>query len=471
MQGQTSVSAQPEAHISIKSRDKVQGILIGFLAIGYILLQMAPVTEVERLVSLIALAVIVVVMPGIRGTTLVISVLLLLAAVSLMAYHHVPAQEWLKSLRINITLVAIFLVVPLLGIPVKAGGYVEALKIVLNKKMNEPYFFYLGTTFLTHILGVVLNIGSVSIVNQLTAASNIKAPRLVANAINRGFVTTIFWSPYFSAMALILSQLPIKWSSIVFYSMGLSIIGILVSLLIDRSQIKASFPEEQGEKGLYQDKETLINARKKVFELFTYLIVITAAVLILEFMTGYSIVLMICLVSLAFPLLWCVFSGKSTVYFQEFQQHVYIGIPRMKKEIVLFLIAGFFSGAFIHADLSNTLINFIQNIFGSFHLGTAFFLSFIVFLTALIGIHPIVVVTICVTSLKPELIGFSPEYFAVLLLASWGITNPVAPATAVNNLLANLLKVDLLELSIRWNIRYVIIMLIIIPLYLEMVGL
>ncbi|WP_102264444.1 hypothetical protein [Mesobacillus jeotgali] len=471
MKGQSSVSAQHQARISIKSGDKVQGILIGFLAIGFILLQLLPVTEVKWFVSFIALAVIILVMPRIRGTTLVISVFLMFAAVSLMVYHHVPAHEWIKSLRINITLVAIFLVVPLLGIPVKTGGYVEALKIVLYKKMNEPYFFYLGTTFLTHLLGVVLNIGSVSIVNQLTAASNIKAPRLVANAINRGFVTSIFWSPYFSAMALILSQLPIKWSSIVFYSIGLSIIGVLVSLVIDRKQIKTSFPDEQGERGLNHDRETLLQAKKKVFELFTYLIVITAAVLFLEFMTGYSIVLMICLVSLAFPLLWCVLSGKGTLYFKEFKQHVYIGIPRMRKEIVLFLIAGFFSGAFIHADLSTSLIGFIQNVFGPFHLGKAYFLSIIVFLTALIGIHPIVVVTIFVTSLTPGLIGFSPEYFAVLLLASWGITNPVAPATAVNNLLANLLKVDLIVLSIRWNIKYVTIMLLIIPIYLEFVGL
>ncbi|WP_394138251.1 hypothetical protein [Cytobacillus oceanisediminis] len=471
MKGLSSVSAQQEAHISIKSDEKIQGILIGFLAIGYILLQVFPGAEVEFFVSIISLAVIIWVLPGVRGSTLLISAFLLVTSVGLLIYHHVQAQEWLQSMRINITLVAIFLVVPLLGIPVKTGGYVDALKVVLYKKMNEPYFFYLGTNVLTHLLGVVLNIGSVSIVNQLTAASNIKAPRLVANAINRGFVTTIFWSPYFSAMALVLSQLPIKWTSIVLYSIGLAIIGILVSLVLDRKQINASTPDDQGERDLERDEAEFLYAKKKVIELFTYLFVITGAVLLLEFLTGYSIVLMICFVSLIFPLLWCVFSRKGSLYLHEFKEHVYIGIPRMKKEIVLFLIAGFFSGAFIHADLSNALILFIQNTFGSFHLGTAFFLSSIVFLTALIGIHPIVVVTIYVTSLTPELIGLSPEYFAVLLLASWGITNTVAPATAVNNLLANLLKVDLIELSIRWNLKYVIIMLLIIPVYLEITGL
>ncbi|WP_370221705.1 hypothetical protein [Cytobacillus sp.] len=469
MKGLSAVSAQQEAQILINSRKKVQGILIGFLAIGFILLQVFPGEVVNLFVSMISLAVIIWVLPGIRGSTLIISVFLLISAVFLMIYHHVPALEWFKSIRINITLVAIFLVVPLLGIPVKTGGYVESLKIVLYKKMNEPYFFYFGTTFLTHILGVVLNIGSVSIVNQLTSASNIKAPRLVANAINRGFITTIFWSPYFSAMALVLSQLPIKWTSIVMYSIGLAVIGLLVSLLLDRKQILASKPVG-AERAIDWDEAKHTHAKKKVTELFVYLIVITAAVLLLEFLTGYSIVLMICFVSIIFPFLWCFFSKKRIHYVNEFKDHIFIGIPRMKKEIVLFLIAGFFSGAFVHADLSNLLISFIQHTFGPFHLGISFFLASIVFITALVGIHPIVVVTIYVTSLTPELIGLSPEYFAILLLASWGITNTVAPATAVNNLLANLLKVDLFELSIRWNIKYVIIMLIIIPLYLELMG-
>lgn len=469
MKVQDPMLAQQEPQVKGKRNEKVQGILIGFLAIGFILLQIVPIKGNETFISFLILAVIIWVLPGVRGSTLIISLFLLSTAVVLMLFYQVPGQEWIASIRINLTLVAIFLVVPLLGIPVKTGGYIEALKMVLRKKMNQPYFFYLGTKLLTHVLGVVLNIGAVSIVSKLTEASNIRSPRLVANAINRGFVTTIFWSPYFSAMALILSQLPISWSSIVLYSVGLSIISLFLSLLLDRSFIKANI--QSTKEVLAYDEEEMKAAKKKVAELFFYLFIITGAVLGLEFMMSSSIVLMICLVSLIFPLLWCVLKGKGTEYAQEFKGHLFSGIPRMKKEIVLFLIAGFFSGAFVHSDMSGILVGFIQQVFGSFHMGTAFFLSGIVFLASLVGIHPIVPITIYVTSINPALIGFSPEYFAVLLLASWGVSNTVAPATAVNNLLANLLKVDLMEVSIRWNVKYVLIMLLIIPIYLQLIGL
>ena len=343
MKAQPSMSAKQEPKIKVRVNERVQGILIGFLAIGFIVLQLVPAVEIQTLVSLIILSVIIWVLPGIRGSTLVISLFLLITAVTLMIYYRVPVQEWVGSMRINLTLVAIFLLVPLLGIPVKTGGYVEALKMVLSKIMNEPHFFYLGTKLLTHVLGIVLNIGAVSIVSKLTEASNIKSPRLVANAINRGFVSTIFWSPYFSAMALILSQLPIKWSSIVLYSMGLSVISLLLSFFLDRQFIQAHIQTDKEAPSF--DEEEMRAAKRKVAELFFYLFVITAAVLVLEFMTSSSIVLMICLVSLSFPLLWCVLKGKGADYFREFKDHLFLGIPRMRKEIVLFLIAGFFSGA------------------------------------------------------------------------------------------------------------------------------
>jgi hypothetical protein len=57
----------------------------------------------------------------------------------------------------------------------------------------------------------------------------------------------------------------------------------------------------------------------------------------------------------------------------------------------------------------------------------------------LVGLHPIVLVTIFATGIDPASLGISPLFLALLLLGSWGISNPVSPASAVNNLLSGLL--------------------------------
>ncbi|WP_134702776.1 hypothetical protein [Ammoniphilus sp. YIM 78166] len=468
MSVQSSVPVEKATPASTANAEKWQGRIISLLAISYLLLQIYPGQEMEAVVSVIILGVIVWVMPRIRGSTLTISTVLLLLAVGLMVYYEASVQEWLQAARVNLTLIALFLFVPLLGIPVRTGGYVEALKIVLARSMNEPRFFYIGSKLLTHMLGVVLNIGAVSIVYQLTKASNITSSRLIANALNRGFVTSIYWSPYFSAMALILSQLHITWSSIVLYSLGLVFISTVVSIGLDHSVIRSNEQEQKHREGIREttDPIHLQKAKRKVIELFILLTLIMGLVLFVERMTSYSMVLIICLVSLIFPLLWCGFSGKAAPLIEQLQQHLDVGIPRMKKEIVLFLIAGFFSGAIVQAELSGYLIEAMNAVFGSFTMGIAFFFSLLIVLTAVVGLHPIVVVTILATSIDPRLIGLSPEYFAVLLLASWGISNTVSPATAVNNLLSHLLKENVLDVSIRWNLKYALIMLMFIPFYL-----
>jgi DcuC family C4-dicarboxylate transporter len=87
----------------------------------------------------------------------------------------------------------------------------------------------------------------------------------------------------------------------------------------------------------------------------------------------------------------------------------------------------------------------------------------------MLGLHPIVTVKIFVTSIEPQSLGFSPEYFAVLLLASWGIGNTVSPASAVNHLISNFWNLDVTDVSYKWNFKYVIAMSLLLPVYLMLI--
>lgn len=419
--------------------------------------------------SIVILITIIWVLPNMRGTTLYISLFLLALGLILMLYNTPPIQVWLDSLRINLTLVSIFIVVPLLGIPVKTGGYVIALKTLFSRQINKPTFLYLGTNILTHFLSVVVNIGSISIASELTKGSDIENNKLIANSINRGYIMAIFWSPYFSSMALVLAYLPIEWSSLLIYSFGLIVITIFLSIILDWKEIKKN-NQKEAIKSVSIPENDLKIAKKKVLELAVYLILITGVVLLAEaLITSVTMVFMVALASLILPFLWSLGFKRLADYKEGFKSHIYEGLPRIKKEIILFLVAGFFSGAFINANLGSLFVSTIQNIFGSFYIGTAYFICTIIFTAALIGIHPIVFITVLVTSVQPEMIGFSPEYFALLLLFSFGISNTISPSTAVNNLLANLLNEKLINVSLRWNIKFALILILFTPIYLTMV--
>jgi hypothetical protein len=89
--------------------------------------------------------------------------------------------------------------------------------------------------------------------------------------------------------------------------------------------------------------------------------------------------------------------------------------------------------------------------------------------SSIIGLHPIVPVTILAGGIDPLSMQISSIYFAVLLLGSWALSNPISPASAVNNLLAGLLNKTVFEVAVP-NYKFAGCMAIVLILFLMIVG-
>ena len=133
-------------------------------------------------------------------------------------------------------------------------------------------------------------------------------------------------------------------------------------------------------------------------------------------------------------------------------------------------VAGIFSYAFVQSPLSEKSTELLNLFFGQSSLLMAIALSSVIILTGILGLHPVVMLTIFATSIDPEQIGLSSLYFAALLLGSAGIANTISPATAVNNLVSKTLGVEIFTVSFKWNWIYALILFIALPVYLLVVG-
>lgn len=121
---------------------------------------------------------------GIFLVTIAFGYIFKIAAITILVGVRAPFGEWLDGVRVNLTLVSIFTLVPLLGIPVRLGGYLESLKQLFARVNPKSSFVFLVTQALAHALGVVFNIGSISILHYLSKAAPIQSPRLLVSAIN-----------------------------------------------------------------------------------------------------------------------------------------------------------------------------------------------------------------------------------------------------------------------------------------------
>ncbi|HHW36124.1 MAG TPA: hypothetical protein GXX18_02295 [Bacillales bacterium] len=456
------------------TKDHFLGVFLVAIAFGYIFNYFLESQLLEKILSVGIVVFIVLSLSALQGSLKIITYFLLLAAIVIFVGVRAPIGEWLDGVRVNLTLVSIFTLVPLLGIPVRLGGYLESLKQLFARVNPRSSLVFLVTQTLAHALGVVFNIGSISIVHYLSKAAPIQSTRLLVSAINRGFLSVIFWSPYFGAVAVVLSMLSTKWGTILPFSLGFVLVSFLVSFLVDWSLIQkadASFAMEMSatKEGDYAPHLNTRYVKKKVIELSLLLLVMMMIVLGVEFFSGLEVAVIICLVALLFPLLWSFFHRNQAIYFTELKGHVFETLPRMRKEVVLFLVSGFFSAAFMKTNMSSTLITLVTDLFGEFTIGIAYCIVLVIVISSVAGLHPIVPVTVFASSFDPNLLGFSPEYFSVLLLASWGVSSTISPATASSNLLANLWHIEVTKIAFHWNLKYGIIMAILLPIYLKVV--
>jgi hypothetical protein len=451
------------------------------IAAVYMVQQLTGLKGLQALLGVLVFAAIGLLLPKLKGMTLWLSSSFLLIGAILMFVRGADAAEWFQAAGINVTIVTLFLFAPLFGIPVRLPEYVAGLKRLIDASARSRTALLTGTQLLTQVLGVFLNVGAIPVVyGMVFVRPQPVLSRLLAGALNRGFAGAIFWSPYFAAMTIITTMLELSWSSILPYALGLAVLSLLVIMLANRRELKelagsASMEAEEqaGETVPFggQDGRKTDEAREAAFPkgLVLYLALTMAAILFLERMVPLPMVMLICFSAVVLPLLWCVFRRSAGVYADGLKHHLSVTFPALQKEITLFLAAGFFSGAIGATGFGAELPAWLGHIPLPVSLTFSAFTVLLIAGTSLIGLHPIVPVTILAGGIVPESVGISGVYFAVLLLGSWGLSNPISPATAVNNLLAGLTGRTPFQMASD-NYRFASWMALLMLLYLAMVG-
>lgn len=452
-------------------KENVIGFLSVLLAISFLLMEMTPFYFIKKIVSLLVLLFILISIFNLKGTIAKIVYILMGMTFIILIGNKNIMNTLMEGALVNLPIVCIFVLTPLLGISIKVGGYIESLRYLLGRFKNSATFFYIVFLILTHLFSVLLNIGSILINLHLMESSNVRSKRLIANALNRGYTTITVWSPYLGVMVLVVSQLKIEWFTLVSYTVGFVLLSLIIAVLVEVNVIRHEEIHLNKLSNDSSDFEEIIEGKLlKIVELFVLLVFSMGLILIIDKFTNISIVLAIAFVSLLFPLIWCLLKGIIRRYKNEVIMHATKTLPNLKTEFTLFLVAGIFSYAFVQSPLNEKSTELLNLFFGQSSLLMAIALSSVIILTGILGLHPVVMLTIFATSIDPEQIGLSSLYFAALLLGSAGIANTISPATAVNNLVSNTLGVEIFTVSFKWNWIYALILFIALPVYLLVVG-
>lgn len=170
--------------------------IIFSIAAVYIVQQLTELEMLTPVLGCLVFLAIALLLPNLKGLTFWLTVSFIVSGTVLMLLQRVEASVWFASAGINVTIVTLFLFAPLFGIPVRLPEYVEALKRFYEENFRSKAALFIGTQFLTQIMGVFINVGSIPVVYQMVFVKPQPGmSRLLANALNRGFAGRFYGRP------------------------------------------------------------------------------------------------------------------------------------------------------------------------------------------------------------------------------------------------------------------------------------
>lgn len=450
----------------------MKSILSVLLVINFMMMQFINHPYIDFFVGVYVCFYIVASLRYLKGMSAKITIGLLVTIPFLLIGNEKFYIALVEGATTNLAIVIIIILTPLLGIPVRVGDYLTSLSHLLSKLKSNVAFIYTIFLSLTHVFSVILNIGAVVINLHLIGSSHVKSKRLIGSLLIRGYTTMWLWSPYTAVMIIVINPLGLAWGELALYMIGFALLALIVGVLIEFKEINQETKRVTSDI-LHSEQGTEHMERSKVFlkmaELFVLMALSMALVLILEQNTNLGMVLSIAIVAVVFPIVWCLLKRLLPQYKKEVITHVTKTVPNMQSEFTMFLVAGVFSHAFVQSPLSDQFVHMLNALFGSSSLLMSVALSLTIILTSIVGLHAAVMLTIFATALNPELIGFTPVYFAVLLLGSASIANAVSTGSALSNFLAKELKTDVFTVSFKWNWLYAASLFIVFLFYLQFV--
>ncbi|WP_423798228.1 hypothetical protein [Neobacillus sp. SAB-20_R2A] len=381
-------------------------------------------------------------------------------------YKGAAIEGTVKGLLSYLPLLSLIILVPLLTIPMKLGGYFHSIQFFVEKLAYHLRKLFGIISILLFCLGPVLNLGTIRILHELIGSFKL-APEILAKSYLVGFSSVILWSPYYASVALVLYQLKVPILHYIPLGFTLAIIQLVTGNLLfwiwlkrrkDSQVIRScvTLSEEQ-----YNDVQLGKNHQKNMLNLAGLFSLIIGMTFLLEFLTKWSMLFLVSLVSITFPVLWAVAKGKWRDFTEQFIIFKNTSVVNMKNEIVLFISAGLFSKALTGTAAADSIKLFLT------HTASISFLLFIlvvagtILVLTFIGVHQLVVVSALVTQMDANMLGTRPEVLALLLMLSWSLSSVLSPINPINLLVSRLLGKSSLSVGLRWNGVFLLIMLII----------
>jgi DcuC family C4-dicarboxylate transporter len=419
----------------------------------------------SSVLSDVALALMIVVtglcLTVVKGSSRIISYLAFVISIVLLFAYRAPWSVWSQAFEENLYMVVMFSMVPLLKIPIRHGGYYEALRNVFQRFVHTRSRFYVFVALVSAFIGSIVNLAIVPLVYEVSRASRFSSEKkLLSAAMTRGFTSSTIWAPTMASIALIMQLTGTRWLLFFPFGIGSGILAGIVGYAITMYEGRKEPQREPQEPTAAEHGAQAAGSSGygKFAELCGFAVFLIVLIAVVSFVTGIHTITIVSLAALIFPVFWMGILGLLPVLRREFRS-TYFGesLPNLRSEVTLFAAAGFFATTINYTKLGEYIPRALSTVVGGNVLLLTIAVIAVSMALAVVGVHPIVTVAIIGGTVKAAAFGVSPTYMAMVLAISWAIGLSVSPSSATIIATAGLTGQSPVRVGTRWNGAYALV--------------
>ncbi|WP_068112244.1 hypothetical protein [Tropicimonas marinistellae] len=322
---------------------------------------------------------------------------------------------------------------------------------------------YAALTLGGHLFALLLNYGAISLLGGLATASARAEPnpeirrhrtRRMLLAIQRGFVSSLTWSPLAFSMAITNALVPgARWADVVGPGLVSTAIIAGTGWALDtafKPRLSAPVPPRGPVDGSWYVLAPLV----------ALLVGMGLTVALLHELSGVAVVGIVMLIVPILALLWALYqhSGGAVTFSFRDRLRGFFGhdLPAYRGELTLLTMAGYIGT--VGAPLLLPLVPRMG--LDTATLPAWLILASFVWLIPLLGqfgMNPILAVTL-IAPLIPgaEQLGMAPSAIVMSIAAGWALSGACSPYTATTLLIGSLGNVSAFHVGMRWNGGFVL---------------
>ncbi|MCZ8513220.1 hypothetical protein O9H85_12440 [Paenibacillus filicis] len=380
-------------------------------------------------------------------------ILFIAAGIACVIWGDVPLLDLPYLFTSNVMLISLLYMLPFVNHIIRIGGYDRNLSRWLNVESGHMGQLYVRSLIVSYLLSLFLFFAALPLLHRVLGKhfqgkDPMLANRFKSMSILRGFGTVAVWSPVEPLVATAVVITGISYTSLFPWLFGLSLLLLAVgsawgwgfrSIAMEPAGENHAGPPSWSKTG--------------VFLLALMLLILSAyglqRVLSCSFFTAMMFVL------LPFSAVWALLLGQFNRFVLVSRKQWRVSTDGLRHLLVLFLSFGFFNSAVAKTSLFQMLEGPVLWIAHTPLLLFCFIFAVFLILPVL-GIHPLVVMSLFGILLQPVLGTLNPVSLAIVLITCALNSSFMGTFNSTVTILSGLLHMNPYRIT-RWNLGFAFI--------------